>query len=138
VPQKPHVQPERAEDPSDQKFYTMAADRQNKVIDLENRADSLRQSIDVLGTAGGYATTAMRAELDEVDEELQRYQPAAKPVPGDARCNELQLSGARTANIGHFPTELFATIRSSKTGLSATVTTLFATEPQSLASNHII
>jgi hypothetical protein len=58
--------------------------------------------------------------------------------PAPLRCNELQLSGARTANIGHFPTELFATIRSSKTGLSATVTTLFATEPQSLASNHII
>lgn len=77
VAQKPHVQPERAEDPSDQKFYNMAADRQNKVIDLENRAASLQRDIDALGTAGGYATSAMQAELDEVEAELADLRPPA-------------------------------------------------------------
>ncbi|MEZ5933830.1 MAG: hypothetical protein R3F54_18145 [Alphaproteobacteria bacterium] len=94
VTQKPHVQAERAEDPSDQKFYNMAADRQNKVIDLENRAAGLQHSIDALGTAGGYATQAMQAELDEVEEELQRYRPApdAAAMSGSDRHLYIQAS----------------------------------------------
>jgi hypothetical protein len=75
---KPYVKPERAEDPSDQKFYNMAADRQNNIIDLENRAASLQRDIDALGTSGGYATDAMQAELAEVEAELATLQPPAR------------------------------------------------------------
>ncbi|MDH3661998.1 MAG: hypothetical protein OEU92_18545 [Alphaproteobacteria bacterium] len=36
---KEHVKPEHAEDPSDQKFYNMAADHQNRMIDREAPSD---------------------------------------------------------------------------------------------------
>lgn len=75
VPQKPHVQPERASDPSDQKLYNMAADHQNKIIALENRAARLEYGIDALGVSGGYAAQAMQDELAVVDEELQSLRP---------------------------------------------------------------
>ncbi|MEZ5933831.1 MAG: hypothetical protein R3F54_18150 [Alphaproteobacteria bacterium] len=89
VAQKPHVQAERAADPSDQKFYNMAVDRQNKIIDLENRAASLQHSIDALGTAGGYATQAMQAELDDVDAELAALQGGSASEPPLSRGEEI-------------------------------------------------
>ena len=80
---KPHVKPERAADPSDQKFYNMAADRQNTIIDLENKAASLQRDIDALGTSGGYASDALRAELAEVETELAALQPSATDRDGE-------------------------------------------------------
>jgi hypothetical protein len=62
-----------ADDPSDQKFYNMAADRENTIIDLENKAHSLNNDIEALGTSGGYATQAMQAELTQVERELDGY-----------------------------------------------------------------
>jgi len=64
--------------------------------------------------------------------------PRTRKDPKYPTCDGLQSSGARTAIIGHFSTALNATIVVVKTTLSATVTTLFATELQSSASNHII
>lgn len=73
---KPHVEPQRAEDPSDQKFYNMAADRKNKVIDLENRAADLRQQLETLpsDSFSGYVRPGLQVELDEVERELDSYQ----------------------------------------------------------------
>lgn len=71
--EKERVQPQRAEDPSDQKFYNMAADRQNKVIDLEDKAASLKRDIDALGTSGGYVTGALQSDLNDVEKELDNY-----------------------------------------------------------------
>jgi hypothetical protein len=68
-----HVRPMVADDPSDQKFYNMAADRENTIIDLENKAHSLNNDIEALGTSGGYATQAMQAELTQVERELDGY-----------------------------------------------------------------
>ncbi len=85
---KPHVEPKRADDPSDQKFYNMAADRQNKVIDLENRAADLQRDIGALGTSGGYATSAMMAELGEVEAELAALQPAAEGTDDAGPAND--------------------------------------------------
>ena len=68
-----HVKPKVASDPSDQKFYNMAADRENTIIDLENKAHSLNSDIDALGTSGGYATQVMQAELAEIERELDGY-----------------------------------------------------------------
>ena len=83
---KPHVKPERAEDPSDQKFYNMAADRQNEIIDLENRAASLNHDIEALGTSSPSVTGAMQDELDEVEEDLARRapKPSSPPATADA------------------------------------------------------
>ncbi|MEM9624726.1 MAG: colicin E5-related ribonuclease [Pseudomonadota bacterium] len=77
------MKPERAEDPSDQKFYNMAADRQNNIIDLENRAASLQRDIDALGTSGGYATEAMQAELNDIEAELATLRPPATDSGGE-------------------------------------------------------
>ncbi|MEM9439406.1 MAG: hypothetical protein AAGA73_03080 [Pseudomonadota bacterium] len=75
---KPHVKPERAEDPSDQKFYNMAADRQNKIIDLENRALDLNQQLANLPTDSfsGYVRPDLQAELNDVYEDLEPYRDA--------------------------------------------------------------
>lgn len=75
---KPHVKPERAADPSDQKFYNMAADRQNTIIDLENQAVDLNQQLADLPTDSfsGYVRPGVRAELNGVYEELAPYRDA--------------------------------------------------------------
>ena len=73
-----HVKPKVASDPSDQKFYNMAADRENTIIDLENKAHSLNSAIDALGTSGGYATQVMQAELGR-DRARARWLPVAGP-----------------------------------------------------------
>ena len=75
---KPHVTPERAADPSDQKLYNMAADRQNRIIDLENRALDLNQQIAALPTDSfsGYVRPALQTELKGVYEELEPYRDA--------------------------------------------------------------
>lgn len=67
---KPHVKPERAEDPSDQKFYNMAADRENTIIDLENKAASLQRDIDALGTSSSSVTQTMRAEFADTQAQI--------------------------------------------------------------------
>ncbi len=60
---------------------TMASDLDRKAVRrLEARAESLRVGIESLGTAGGYATQAMQAELRAVDRQLQAYRPPA-PAP---------------------------------------------------------
>jgi len=93
-----HVSAERAADPSDQKFYNMAADRQNTIVDLKNRSDELRQNIDALGTSGGYVTGAMREELGEVEQEIDSY--------------ELQDLRSKAAGLNHnlanLPTDSFS------------------------------
>ena len=63
----PKVKPKKAEDGSDQKFYNMAADYQNA---QQDKAASLEQSIDALGTSGGYATEVMRDQATRIETEL--------------------------------------------------------------------
>ncbi|MGI9416231.1 MAG: hypothetical protein ACR2RA_00180 [Geminicoccaceae bacterium] len=97
---KPHVKPERAADPSDQKFYNMAADRQNTIIDLENRAHGLNRDIDALGTSGGYATQAMQTELADVEQKLDGYR--LQDLRVEARTLERDIAAARSEPFGSY------------------------------------
>jgi hypothetical protein len=100
---KPHVKPERAEDPSDQKFYNMAADRQNKIIDLENRALDLNQQLASLPTDSfsGYVRPGLQAELDGVYEDLEPYRDAELKTSVRELSNLVPPS---RADFSHIPT----------------------------------
>jgi len=95
-----HVAPKRAEDPSDQKFYNMATDRQNTKIDLENRSEALHRDIDALGTSGGYVTSTLQTELDEVENELDGYR--ALDLRVEATEINRQLDGLRTDSFSGY------------------------------------
>ena len=92
-----HVRPMVADDPSDQKFYNMAADRENTIIDLENRALDLNQQIADLPTDSfsGYVRPGLQARLAEVEEELDSYRRQDLQV----RARELEREIAAIPNV---------------------------------------
>ena len=54
----------------------MQGELNSDVTAMQAKAERLRQDIDALGTSGGYATEVMRAELHEMEADLQRYRGA--------------------------------------------------------------
>ncbi|MGI9452217.1 MAG: hypothetical protein ACR2QH_16495, partial [Geminicoccaceae bacterium] len=101
------VAPKRAEDPSDQKFYNMAADRQNKANDLEVRAAQLNDDADALGTSSPYATQAMRAEARGFEREanaLRRTHVNGQGDPGGTGTAEIRrtfdVQGENQTDVG--------------------------------------
>jgi len=107
TPPPPRVTPERAQDPSDQKFYNMAADRLNRANDLDVKAGQLHRDSDVLATASPYAAQAMRQEARELEREangLRRTHVDGKGDLGGTGTSEIrkpfEVSGANQADIG--------------------------------------